>query len=206
MIAVFALPAGSGEEIIPTLSESWTKKLDEVERRWGDKCRKYGAKYGVPDGVGQAHILRESGGNENVISHDGGVGLMQITNLALKGGHSDKELLDPDLNMDIGFRYLGILWKKYDGDFPKVSAAYNAGSVKPSTWNPWGMVQTSGHVSFEVAAYNTYLSRQLSEETRREILANIWLSSERSSDDFAKGSPFPEDEVTPVRTEPDENS
>jgi soluble lytic murein transglycosylase-like protein len=186
MIAVWDLP--TGPENIPMLSAPWKDKLETIESEWGDKCRIYGQKHGVPDGVGQAMILRESGGNKDIVSFDHGVGLLQITNPSLKGAHSDEELKDPDLNLDIGFKYIAWLWKKYDGDFPKVSAAFNAGSVRTSTQNPWNMVQTNGHVSFEVAAYNTWLARPLSDEAKAVVLASVGTTLHESSDDFARGT------------------
>jgi hypothetical protein len=120
---------------------------------------------------------RESGGNPHAFRRerhkDGspvldkhgvpltGVGQFQITNPELKGSHTTDELFEPELNTRIAARYIKYLVAKYGVDFPKISAAYNAGSVQESGKNPWGMVQTDGHVSSEVAALNYYLLRSV---------------------------------------------
>lgn len=69
--------------------------MDRVEAQWGDLCREVGAKYTLPDGWLQAHIGRESGGDQHAFrreptpKHDltplTGVGLGQITAHELKG-------------------------------------------------------------------------------------------------------------------------
>lgn len=69
--------------------------MDRVEAKWGDLCREVGAKYTLPDGWLQAHIGRESGGDERAFrkeptpKHDvtplTGIGLGQITAHELKG-------------------------------------------------------------------------------------------------------------------------
>lgn len=146
--------------------------MDKVERDWGDICRTIGARQGIPDGWLQAHIWRESGGNPRARNIEGtpgypaddGIGLMQITSPALKGHLTDEELFQPITNITIGARYIADLGRRYGWDFPRVSAAYNAGSVRPSRANPWGMVMTAGHVQSEVAAYNYWLYSRMAQE------------------------------------------
>lgn len=171
-----------GPELVMMLSGAQAAIVDQVEARWGDLCRQEAGAYGVPDGVCQSHIYRESGGNARayrqerhadgspIISPGGrpltGIGLMQITAPQLKGTWTDEQLFDPALNIRIGSRYLAFLGKQYNWNFPKVCAAFNAGSVRPSQDNPWNMVQTSGHVTSEVMAYNYWASRRLDEAQR----------------------------------------
>lgn len=169
MIATWDLP--SGPEVVPILSEAERPLFLEVVRKWEYLCLEIGFAHGVSAGWMLAGIYRESGGNERIMSKDGGVGLGQITSPALKGGHSDEELKDPRTNLTIMARYMAELEKRYPGDFPSVAAAYNAGSVRASSQNRWGMVMTTGHVSSEVAAYNYYLTLQAEDLRRAAMLA-----------------------------------
>ncbi len=171
MIVVWDLGPPPGAETVPMASPAVRAVVDHVEAKWGVKCDKYEDKYGIPRGFLRPHIARESGGNERVVSFDHGVGLMQITNPGLKGKHSDEELKDPDLNLDIGAKYIAYLGGKYGWDFPRVSAAFNAGSVRDSSRNRWGMVMTTDHVDWEVSAYNYWLSKRLSDEQKTAAMA-----------------------------------
>lgn len=201
MVLVWDLP--NGPERAPMLAPAQAAQLESVEARWGDICRAASARHGLPDGWLQAMIWRESNGNPRAYNPDGGRGLLQITAPALKAGKSDEQLYDPVTNIEIGAHYLAYLARRYadpDGrfNFPKASAAFNAGSVRESSQNPWGMVQTTGHVSSEVAALNTWLSRSLSAEQKAQVLASVWLTSDAATDDFAAGSPLPDDDVPPT--------
>jgi soluble lytic murein transglycosylase-like protein len=168
------------------LAESLRPSFDVVQSKWGAKCDAAADKYSLPHGWLDSMVYRESGGNEHAyrIERDRmgqpivsagraltGIGLMQITSPQLKGRHTDLELFDPDLNLDLGARYLAWLAPKYDWDFPRIAAAFNAGSVRPSRDNRWGMVQTKGHVDSEVAALNYYLSKRLNEADRAAAMA-----------------------------------
>lgn len=184
MIVTWDLP--NGAEVAHALSPELASGMDAVELRWGELCAELADEFGVPNGWPQAHVWRESNGNPfafrqerhkdgtPIVTHGRpltGVGLMQITDPGLKGSHTDKDLFDPRLNLTIGVKYLAFLRGKYGDDFPRVSAAYNAGSVQSSTANPWGMVMTTGHVSAEVAAYNHWLAANMASEQRAAALA-----------------------------------
>ena len=144
-----------------------------VEERWGPLCREIGAKYLLPDGWLQAMIWRESGGNQwarnregTDDSRDDGIGLLQITSKALKGNWTDPQLFEPRRNIEIGAKYISWLASlgSIKGDFPKVAAAFNAGSVRDSSRNRWGMVSTGNHVDEEVRALNTWIYLKLEGE------------------------------------------
>jgi len=82
-------------------------------------------------------------------------------------------------------KYMAELVKRYGADFPKISAAYNAGSVRAPLRgfeNPWGMMSTAGHVTAEVSALNYFLLRPLSAEDRANVLAIVFTTL----DDFAR--------------------
>lgn len=195
-IVIWDLPHGA--EYAPQLSFERAKSLARVEEKWGPLCREIGAKFLLPDGWLQAMILRESGGNEKARNQertpdnprDDGIGLMQITSQGLKGKHTDAELFDPRLNITIGAKYISWLSAlgSVRGDFPRVCAAFNAGSVKDSSKNRWGMVQTDGHCDDEVAAYNTFLF-QKAEALRRA--AEIAVSHQLSTQELLEGKEDP---------------
>lgn len=187
MIVTWDLP--NGAECVPMLTRDLQAGMDAVEARWGALCLEVAARHQLPNGWLQAMIWRESGGNPRafrqernpdgtpIISPNGrpltGVGLLQITSPALKGGRTDEELFSPALNVELGARYVAELSGRPDikGDFPRVSAAFNAGSVRASQRNPWGMVMTTGHVQAEVCAYNYWLSKRMADESREAALA-----------------------------------
>lgn len=190
--AIVVQEAGDATDRVLTLSGPNAEGMEHVEARWGDLCRILGAKHGLPDGWLQAMIWRESGGNPKARnperkpgSEDDGVGLGQITSAALKGGHSDAELEDPVVNVDIMAGYIAALAKRYGWDFPKVAAAYNAGSVHApykGFENPWNMHCSPGHITAEVSALNYFKLRPLSESDRAAVIALV----HSTMDDFAR--------------------
>lgn len=187
LIVTWDLGPPQGAEVVPMPAENLRSGIDAVEQKWGDLCRESGARHQLPDGWLQAMIWRESAGNQRAFrqekNKDGsprrdasgrlvtGVGLMQITSPALKKNRTDTELFDPGLNVELGAGYVAYLASRPDTrgpdgkpDFARIAAAFNAGSVRDSGRNRWGMVQTTGHVDAEVAAYNYWLLRRLNEE------------------------------------------
>ena len=175
MILIQDLPGAV--ERAPTLSGADARLMDSVEEKWGGMCRLYAEAYGVPDGWLQAMIFQESGGNPDAFRREPngwtGVGLLQITYPALKGfrkvtidgkskwlgGKTDEEVMQPAVNLDIGAKYLGSLYRQYGNDFPKNAAAFNSGSVRESDQNPWGMHSYGSHITREVSALNYWISK-----------------------------------------------
>lgn len=157
---VFVAEPPAFVEYTPTLAEPGSRKMSEIERDWGALCREKGYPLGIPDGWLQAMIYRESGGNHKAFRKEPngwtGVGLLQITSPALKRGRPDSEVFIPAVNIEIGAAYVAYQIGRYGKDFPKVAAAFNAGSVRDTDSNPWGMVHTSGHVMAEVQALNAW--------------------------------------------------
>lgn len=173
----------TGVESVLTLSGPNAELMEKIEARWGDLCRRKAAPFGLHDGWCQSFIFQESGGDEHARNRerlpgieDDGVGLGQITAADLKKGFSDQQLQDPETNVGIMVHYMAALVHRYGPDFPKISAAYNAGSVRPPARgfaNPWGMHCTAGHITAEVSALNYYLMRPLSESDRQAVLAVV---------------------------------
>ncbi len=89
-----------------------------------------------------AVIRRESAFNPAVTSSAGAIGLMQIMphtgrglarSVGLQRYHPDM-LLEPELNLHLGIRYLANLLSQFDGEIPLVLSAYNAGPNRAVRW------------------------------------------------------------------------
>lgn len=82
--------------------------------------------HGVPVALVQAVAQTESGFRPHAISHAGAMGMMQLmptTAVLMKV----PDPFDAKDNIRGGARYLGQLWRRYDGNIERVAAAYHAG-------------------------------------------------------------------------------
>lgn len=145
--------------------EDWGS-VRRIEAKYGAMCRESGQKHQLRDGELQAMIKRESDGYERARNKEGtddpsndGIGLLQITDKGLKRGFTDEQLFDPKTNIEVGAKHLSWIYSLpgVKGDFVKASAIFNAGSVRDSSKNPFGMVSTGDHLDYEVRALNTWL-------------------------------------------------
>lgn len=97
---------------------------------------------GVDPYLVAAVIRRESAFNPTVTSSAGAVGLMQIMPQTGRGlarevgltSYSPELLMQPELNVHLGVRYLAGLLDQYQDDIPLVLAAYNAGPARATRW------------------------------------------------------------------------
>lgn len=84
-----------------------------------------------------ALIRQESVFNPLARSPVGARGLMQImpmTARRLKRSVREKHLADPDVNIELGTKYIKNLLKRYDGNLVYVLGAYNAGEARVERW------------------------------------------------------------------------
>ena len=67
-----------------------------------------------------------------------------------------ENLYDPATNIDAGTAYIAsdAQVKHHGWDPPKIACAYNAGSVRPTKENPWGMFHYPGHLDRWIPSYN----------------------------------------------------
>lgn len=84
------------------------------------------AQHGVDEALVRAVIHAESAFNPNAISRVGAQGLMQLMP-ATATRFGVTEPFTPEQNIAGGVEYLAWLTKRFDGDFTKVAAGYNAG-------------------------------------------------------------------------------
>lgn len=132
--------------ILPVKSENKAKiapqLLDEL-------ATKYSAMFNVPPQLIKAIVWQESRGKIYARGKAGEVGLMQIRPETavvewLRGNKitsaiSDKQLFDPETNIEIGTWYLawtGKHWKNYKSCTILQIAEYNAGYKNASKWKP----------------------------------------------------------------------
>lgn len=124
--------------------EMWEPKLQELCER-----------YEVDPHLARAVMRCESGGNPNAISSAGAIGLMQLMPGTARGLGVDPK--NPERNLEGGIKYLAQLADKYDGDYVKALAAYNAGSGRVDSYGgvpPFP--ETQRYVKNVLALYRKY--------------------------------------------------
>jgi hypothetical protein len=129
--------------------------LSERMAMWEADLRDLCAKYEVDPDLARAVMQNESGGNPNAVSSAGAIGLMQLMPGTAKGLGVDPR--DPKRNLEGGIKYLAQLSDKYDGDFVKTLAAYNAGSSRVDSYGgvpPFP--ETQRYVKNVLALYRKY--------------------------------------------------
>ncbi len=113
-----------GVEIAPSFLGTF-KKASRFERRVLELANLYGLD---PD-IALAVMIYESGGNENLVSSAGALGLMQVmpsTAREIKNRYGIKD------NLEAGIRYLKDLSRIFGGDSSLIIAAYNGGPGRVS--------------------------------------------------------------------------
>lgn len=122
---------------------------------WEPKLRELCERYNVDPHLARAVMRCESGGNPNAVSSAGAVGLMQLMPGTAKGLGVNPR--DPERNLEGGIKYLAQLADKYDGDYVKALAAYNAGSGRVDAYDgvpPFP--ETQRYVKNVLALYRQY--------------------------------------------------
>ena len=102
----------------------------DIDAELSEKIYDYAMKHGVEPDVAYGLVFTESSFRQRAVSHVGARGLTQLmprTARWLDPGVSTRDLYDPDVNLDIGFRYLKQLIDKYEGDLESALTAYNRG-------------------------------------------------------------------------------
>jgi soluble lytic murein transglycosylase-like protein len=109
---------------------------------WCSQIESAAQKYGVPAKLIAAVMLQESGGQSDVISASGAVGLMQVmpsdgiaasfmcaNGPCFASRPTTDQLLDPDFNIDYGVKMLAGLLERYGNarDALKAYGPYNVG-------------------------------------------------------------------------------
>jgi soluble lytic murein transglycosylase len=129
------LPPLTEGERLKWLKEAHPRPFWYAVRRWGKAHR-------VDPMLLYALIRQESQFNPRAISSADALGLMQIippTAAQVAGWlrlrpPTRKSMLEPNLNIRLGSRYLAYLLKRYRGRMAHAVAAYNAGPLRVDRW------------------------------------------------------------------------
>ncbi len=116
--------------------------------------QKYAQEYNVDENLIYALIKAESNFNSKAKSSKDAIGLMQLmestaqdvckkTDLQISSDELSEKLLEPDININIGTKYLSILIQKY-GNIEIAITAYNAGIGTVDTWIEKGIINADG--------------------------------------------------------------
>ncbi len=123
-------------------------------RTYNEIVEKYAKEYNIQEDFILAVIKAESNFDNKIKSHKGAIGLMQIMEdtaieIASKEGlqidesNVKEKLLDPDININIGTKYLQELIEKYD-NIELALTAYNAGTGNVNKWIEDGIIKKDG--------------------------------------------------------------
>jgi soluble lytic murein transglycosylase len=93
----------------------------------------------IPEALQLAIMREESAFNPKIESFANAIGLTQMLIKTARryanGGRVTREvLMDPAKNLQLGSRFLGALWRRFDGVAPLAIAGYNAGESAVDRW------------------------------------------------------------------------
>lgn len=112
-------------------------------QKYSEYVTQYSQEFGVSEPLVYAVMRTESGFREEVESHAGAVGLMQLMPETFEWLQNNKDgevtlydydLKNPRVNIEYGTYFLSYLNLRYDGDIELVAAAYNAGITTVDEW------------------------------------------------------------------------
>ena len=124
------------------------------KKDYEEYVQKYAKEYNVDENLVYALIKAESNFNSNAKSSKDAIGLMQLmestaqdvckkTDLQISNEDLKEKLLEPEININIGTKYLSILIQKY-GNVEIAITAYNAGIGTVDTWIEKGIINADG--------------------------------------------------------------
>ncbi len=120
------------------------------KKEYSEYVTKYSQQYNVDENLVYALIKAESNFKADAVSNKGAQGLMQLMfstakDVAKKSGIelTEENILDPEININIGTKYLATLLEKYKCVEVAI-AAYNAGSGNIDKWISNGTIKADG--------------------------------------------------------------
>ncbi|HET8903536.1 MAG TPA: transglycosylase SLT domain-containing protein [Saccharospirillum sp.] len=123
----------------------WSGRFDELDLRyptpWNDLVTQVSEQHQVPPYWIYGVIRQESGYMTRAVSSAGAMGLMQLMPYTAQhlsdtdglGLTADSDITEPDINLDLGTRYLARMMARYDNPV-YATAAYNAGPSRVDRW------------------------------------------------------------------------
>ena len=119
-------------------------------KKYSYEVEKYSKEYDVDENLIYAVIKAESNFDENAVSRKNAKGLMQLMYDTAKDVAKtinieidEEKILEPDININIGTKYLSMLIAKYQ-TIEVALAAYNAGSGNVDSWIENGTIKSDG--------------------------------------------------------------
>lgn len=119
--------------------------------KYSEYVEKYAEVYNMDKYMVYAIIKSESNFEENAKSASNAIGLMQIMETtaietANKMGLeiTEKDLFEPELNINIGLKYFTYLLNQYNNNYPLAIIAYNAGIGNVDNWIKNGIIKEDG--------------------------------------------------------------
>lgn len=122
--------ADSEEDVVRSHTIEGAMTRWSIDGELAEKIYDYATKHDIEPDMAYGLVFTESTFRERAVSHVGARGLTQLmpkTAKWLEPGVSNRDLFNPDTNLDIGFRYLRQLIDKYDGNVENALTAYNRG-------------------------------------------------------------------------------
>ena len=128
------------------------------QQKYSEQVEKYSREFGVDEDLVYAVIRTESGFREEVESHAGAVGLMQLMpdtfawlqeDLDGEVTYSADQLKNADINIRYGTYFLSWLLDRY-GDTGTACAAYNAGLSNVDDWLADSRYSSDGRTLSEI--------------------------------------------------------
>ncbi len=121
----------------------WDNLKERFPPAWKDLFARSVSDKGISQSYAMAIARQESAWNPKVRSPVGATGLMQlmpataahtVKMFSIPGYSSSDQLLDPQININIGTQYLQYVYQQFDNNRIFASAAYNAGPGRVRNW------------------------------------------------------------------------
>ncbi len=119
--------------------------------KYAEYVNKYSEEYELDPYLVLAVIKTESDFDKTAVSKKDAKGLMQIMETtaietANKMGLevTEKDLFEPELNINIGLKYFTYLLNQYNNNYPLAIIAYNAGIGNVDNWIKNGIIKEDG--------------------------------------------------------------
>ena len=124
------------------------------KKEYSEYVQKYSKEYNVDENLVYAVIKAESNFDSNAKSSKDAIGLMQLVestakeickkvDIQLKDNELSEKLLEPEININLGTKYLSILIEKYQNVEIAITA-YNAGIGTVDNWIEKGVIKSDG--------------------------------------------------------------
>lgn len=163
-------------------------------KAYGDSVYKYAKQFDIPSQLIWGIMRAESVYKKDVMSPVGAVGLMQLmpaTAQRVAGLMNEKlqdprSLLEPEVNIKLGSRYLARLMRQFENSIPLVAASYNGGPHRVKSWLlSFGQIdmdefiehipflETRNYVKRVVSNYNLYYVLYGTQTNKKDMLADL---------------------------------